>query len=121
MKHSVEYYLANGFDKKAAEYFASGKRKLVSVAANDDYTLTLGFDNGKTRVYDAAPLIRKGTVFAFLSDIENFRRVYLDEQHSVAWDIDPNVDSNLVWNNKVDLCPDSCYLDSVPVESAIGA
>lgn len=44
----------------------------------------------------------------------NFRRVYLDEDHSVCWDIDPNVDSNEVWNNKVDLCPDSCYVDSVP-------
>lgn len=45
---------------------------------------------------------------------DNFRRVYLDEAHSVCWDIDPNVDSNEVWNNKVDLCPDSCYVDSVP-------
>ena len=27
----------------------------------------------------------------------------------------PNVDSNEVWENKVDLCPDSCYMDSVPV------
>ena len=23
------------------------------------------------------------------------------------------IDSNVVWNNKVDLCPDSCYVDSV--------
>ena len=27
---------------------------------------------------------------------------------------DPNVDSEVVWNNKVDLCPDCCYVDSVP-------
>ena len=49
--------------------------------------------------------------------MENFRRVYLDESGSVSWDIDPNVDSNVVWNNKVDLCPDGCYIDSVPVHS----
>lgn len=34
---------------------------------------------------------------------ENFRRVYLDGQHCVAWDIDPSVDSEKVWSNKVDL------------------
>ena len=32
-------------------------------------------------------------------------------------DIDPNVDSDVVWNNKVDLCPDSCYVDSVPISA----
>lgn len=46
---------------------------------------------------------------------ENFRQVYLDGQHCVAWDIDPSVDSEKVWSNKVDLCPDSCYIDSVPL------
>lgn len=33
-----------------------------------------------------------------------------------AWDIDPDVDSDVVWSNKVDLCPDSCYVDSVPLD-----
>lgn len=46
---------------------------------------------------------------------QNFERVYVDAQHSVAWDIDPNVDSDVVWSNKVDLCPDTCYIDSVPI------
>ena len=47
--------------------------------------------------------------------LSNFKRVYLDDAGCVAWDIDPNVDSNKVWNNKVDLSSDSCYVDSVPV------
>lgn len=45
----------------------------------------------------------------------NFRRVYLDEQGCISWDIDPAVDSNVVWNNKVDLDPDVCYVDSNPI------
>lgn len=49
--------------------------------------------------------------------IESFRRVYVDDTHCVAWDIDPDVDSEQVWSNKVDLCPDSCYLDSVPIQN----
>ena len=112
-----EYYLSKGFDRAAAEYFAAGRRKILSVKANDDYTLTLTFDNGEIRRYDVAPLLEPGTVFAPFRKMENFRRVYLDESGSVSWDIDPNVDSNVVWNNKVDLCPDGCYIDSVPVHS----
>ncbi len=61
--------------------------------------------------------IQPGTVFAFLADPSNFDRVYLDENKCVSWDIDPDIDSTKVWSNKVDLSPDTCYLDSVPVLS----
>ncbi|MGI6249704.1 MAG: DUF2442 domain-containing protein [Acutalibacteraceae bacterium] len=115
MSKTVEYYRSKGFEEKAAEYFASGRRKIVGVVPNDDFTLTISFDNGEERLYDARPLLKKGTVFEPFADIEAFRRVYVDEQHHIAWDIDPSIDSNKVWSNKVDLCPDGCYIDSVPV------
>ena len=35
--------------------------------------------------------------------------------------VDPDVDSEKVWSNKVDLCPDSCYIDSVPVGGVANA
>ncbi len=69
-------------------------------------------------MYDVLPLLQKGTVFEPLLKLADFRRVYVDDQHCIAWDIDPAVDSEKVWNNKVDLCPDSCYIDSVPLEDA---
>ncbi len=115
MTRTIDNYLSKGFDLKTAEYFASGRKRIVGVVANDDFTLTITFDNGEIRLYDMRPLLRQGTVFESFADINNFRRVYIDEQHCISWDIDPNVDSNKVWNNKVDLCPDSCYIDSVPV------
>ena len=115
MANSVEYYLSKGFDKKAAEYFAGGKKRIVSVTPNKDFTLTIGFDNGEYRLFDVRPLLKKGTVFEPFMEFDNFKRVYVDEQHTVSWDIDPEIDSNIVWDNKVDLCPDSCYLDSLPV------
>ena len=99
-----------------AEYFSYVRRSIISVIANDDYTLTLSFDNGEKRLYNVAPLIEQGTVFEILSDLNNFHRVYIDDEHCVAWDIDPNIDSNVVWNNKIDLSSDSCYVDSVPVQ-----
>ena len=116
MAKSVEYYLSKGFDNKMAEYFASGRKKITGVIPNDDFTLTISFDNGEKRIYNAAPLLKPGTVFETLADLNNFRRVYIDDEHCISWDINPNIDSNLVWNNKVDLCPDSCYVDSIPLQ-----
>ena len=115
MKKSIEYYLSKGFDKKTAEYFASGRRTITGVIPNDDFTLTLTFDNGEKRVFNVTPLLKPGTVFETFTDLDNFRRVYIDNEHCIAWDIDPDIDSNIVWNNKVDLCPDTCYIDSVPI------
>ena len=114
MGQSVEFYLSKGYDRKMAEYFAAGRKRITTVVPKENFTLALTFDNGETRLYDARPLLQEGTVFAPFREWENFRRVYLDENHCVSWDIDPNIDSSKVWNNKVDLCPDSCYVDSVP-------
>lgn len=117
MKKSIDYYLSKGYDQNAAIYFSAGRKRITHVTPNTDYTLTLTFDNGERRIYDVAPLLTDGSVFAPFRDIEKFQRVYLDENHCVSWDIDPTVDSSIVWNNKVDLCSDSCYIDSVPLNS----
>ena len=115
MNKSVEYYLSKGFEKPMAEYFASGRKKITAVEACEDFTLLLSFDNGERRRYDCKPILKPGTVFEPFISYENFKRVYLDSDNCVSWDIDPNVDSNKVWSNKVDLCPDGCYVDSVPM------
>ena len=114
MAKDVAYYLSKGFYLPMAEYFASGRKRIVAVAPNDDFTLTLDFDNGETRILDCNPFLEEGTVFAPFLQLENFRRVYLDSDHCVAWDIDPTINSEVIWSNKVDLSPDSCYVDSIP-------
>lgn len=111
----MESYLAKGFDRRTAEYFAAGRKRILSVRANDDYTLELVFDGQERRTLDCKPFLREGTVFAPFLELENFRRVYLDDCHCVAWDIDPAIDSETVLSNKVDLSPDTCYLDSIPL------
>ncbi len=115
MGNSIEYYLSKGFDEKMAAYYASGRKKILAVDPNPDFTLTLHFDNGEIRNLDMRSTLQKGTVFEPFMRYENFKRVYVDDCDCVAWDIDPNVDSNEAWDNKVDLCPDSCYVDSTPV------
>lgn len=115
MANTLDYYLSKGFDIKTAEYFVTGKKQIIDVEPNNDFKLTITFDNGEKRLYDMRPLLKKGTVFEHFINFENFRRVYVDDNHCIAWDIDPNIDSKKVWNNKVDLCPDSCYIDSIPI------
>lgn len=112
---TVEYYISKGFDTSMAQYFAAGRKKIVNIAPGDDFSLLLTFEGGERRVYDARPLLQKNTVFEPLLDSETFRRVYLDEDGCVSWDIDPNVDSREVWSNKVDISPETCYVDSVPI------
>ena len=111
----IGYYLERGFDRRTAEYFAAGRRSIESAVPADDFTVLLVFDNGEKRVLDMKPSIRPGTVFAFLADPADFRRAYLDESRCLSWDIDPGIDSRKVWSNKVDIDPDACYLDSVPL------
>lgn len=113
MPKTIEYYLSKGLDRKMAEYFAGEKKTIVAVQPNDDFTLTITFDSGEKRLLDMRPYLKKGTVFEHFMDIKSFRRVYVDSQHVISWDIDPSVDSETAWSNKVDLCPDSCYVDSI--------
>ncbi|MBQ2395633.1 MAG: DUF2442 domain-containing protein [Bacteroidales bacterium] len=115
MPNTVEFYLSKGFDKAMAEYYASGRKKITSVKPNKDFTLLLNFDNGEQRIFDVKPLLEKGGVFTPFREYSNFCRVYLDDCNAVSWDIDPNINSDIVWNNKVDLSPDSCYVDSTPI------
>lgn len=114
MNKSAEYYLSKGCDRKIAEYFSSGRKKLIGVTAGSDYTLLLHFDGEPVRLYNVKPLIKPGTVFEILNDPEKFCTVYIDDDGAVAWDIDPALDSRIYWNNKIDLCPDSLYTGSVP-------
>ena len=49
MANTVEYYLSKGFDRKTAEYFAAGKKRITGVVPNNDFTLTISFDNGQVK------------------------------------------------------------------------
>lgn len=113
-KKSVEFYLSKGLSLPLAEYFANGRKKLVCVEPLIDFSLILTYDDGEKRLLDCKPYLQPKTVFEPFAVYENFKRVYIDDFNAICWDINPDIDSNTVWNNKVDLCPDSCYVDSVP-------
>ena len=93
-------------------YYKSGKRQLVKIEANTDYTLTLYYDDSK-RVYDMSTQLYG--VFEVLKDIDKFCRVFIDDEGNIAWDKDSTLDSNIYWNNRIDICSDSAYISSTPI------
>ena len=77
--------------------------RVIAVHPNPDYILTLTFTNGEIRPFDVKPYLTKG-VFQELQDLRTFNSVR------------PFLGS-IQWKNGQDLCPDTLYLDSVPVSA----
>jgi hypothetical protein len=76
--------------------------RVIDVKPESNYTLRLYFTSGEVRRFDMKPYLHVG-VFRALQDVEMFRTVR------------PFLDS-VQWANEADLCPDTLYLDSLPVE-----
>ena len=115
MNRTVEEYIADGYPREFAEYFFKGRRKMKNVIPRKDYTLLLTFDNGEQRILDLSAKIAEAECFAPLRDWAVFSRASLDKAHNLYWDIDPNIDSDEVWENRITYCPDCCYVRSTPV------
>lgn len=77
----------------------------------EGYVLRLTFDNGEIKSYSMQDKLQG--VFAVLQSQAKFQKAFLDEFGNVAWDIDETVDSSVHWNNRIDLCKDALYLDSI--------
>lgn len=104
----------NNMPKEIEEYFKNGTRKIINVIANDDYSLTVTFDNNEVKKYDMKDKL--SGVFEILKDRNKFKEVFIDENGNIAWDKDKSLDSNIYWNNRIDLCKDSVYIYSTPIE-----
>jgi hypothetical protein len=108
----------NLIPQNVKEYLKSPKR-IIKVIPNNNYTLTVLFDNNETRIYDMSNDLFG--VFEILKNLDKFKQVFIDESGNVAWDRDSTIDSSMVWNNRIDICKDSIYLDSKPINPALSA
>ena len=72
-------------------------RKIVRVEVLDAFRLGLTFDDGTGGTVDLSDLAGKG-VFAFWNNRAAFAQVQIGSS------------GELVWGDKVDLCPDALYL-----------
>ena len=75
------------------------------VEPHSDYTVSVYFEDGKTKLYDAKPLINKGGIFAKLNDIDSFMNKCVVLNHTLAWDFNGNFDPC----ECIDICPDTIY------------
>ena len=98
-------------DEKTKKYFEN-PRKLVKVKTDDDFNLHLTFNNGEVRIYSMQKELEG--VFSVLKDKKRFQSVFIDEFGNVAWDIEDAVDSNEHWGNRIDICKDALYMNSIP-------
>jgi len=73
--------------------------RILTVKPGKDYTLELSFTNGEIRVFDVKPLLNTG-LFKELTNLAVFNSVR-------------PVLGSIEWENGLDLCPDTLYLDSI--------
>ena len=73
----------------------------TAVAAAMDYTLKITFNNGETRLFNAAPYLAYPA-------FEPLKAISLFMQARVAH-------NTVVWNEEVDMAPENLYLESTPV------
>lgn len=78
--------------------------EIVQVVPNDDYTVTVYFDDGKIVLYDVMPLLGK-EVFEPLKDKEIFMSTCTILNDTLAWDIAGNRNSSKC----IDIDPDTLY------------
>ena len=78
--------------------------RVKTVKPNPDYTLTLSFTNGEVRIFDVKPYLDRG-IFQDLRDRGLFNSVK------------PFLGS-IQWSGGQDFCPDTLYLDSIPIAEA---
>ncbi len=71
--------------------------KIINIKVLQNYRLELDFDDGVSGVVDLFELVGKG-VFALWCDRYFFEQVRIGSF------------GELVWDDKIDLCPDSLYL-----------
>lgn len=62
--------------------------KVVQAVAGQDFLVYAYFHDDTIHLSDAAPLVRKGGVFASLQDAEFFRGRLTVINDTVAWDMD---------------------------------
>ena len=91
-----------------SDYFGKGKRRLIEVTPSSGYLLTLKYDDNELRLYNLSGKLTG--VMSVLVDEAKFNEVFIDDSGNIAWDIDKNIDSDVVFSNRIDLSSDNAYI-----------
>ena len=77
-------------------------KKVISAKANDDYSLTLEFNDGLRKRFDVKPYLDKG-IFRELKNLDYFRNIKI-------------VFGTVQWQNEQDFAPETLYLEGTLIE-----
>jgi hypothetical protein len=77
-------------------------KKVISAKANNDYSLTLKFNDGLIKRFDVKPYLDKG-IFRELRNLDYFKNCRI-------------VFGTVQWQNEQDFAPETLYLEGVLVE-----
>ncbi|MFI3219443.1 MAG: DUF2442 domain-containing protein [Methylococcales bacterium] len=73
--------------------------KVLSVTANDDYSLLIQFSNNETRRYDVKPLLTNEP-FTLLNNMAFFKAVKIEQGgFAVSWNEDIDISEYELWRN----------------------
>jgi Protein of unknown function (DUF2442) len=75
--------------------------KITAVAANDDFSLDLQFNDGSVKRFDVKPYLDY-EVFRELKDLDYFKQVDL-------------AFGTVQWPNEQDISPETLYLEGLPI------
>ena len=76
-------------------------RTITTVRVEPNFKLSLTYSDGRTIVSDIQALIKRGGVFAKLSDPKLFAQVQIG-----------NKGRSIQWSGEIDLCADALWLES---------
>lgn len=91
--------------------------EVVQAVPGEAYTVYAYFSDGSVRLMDVSPLIRRGGVFARLSDEDVFRNCLTVMHGAVAWDVSGTRDESAC----IDIDPCSTYEESKVVTDPLGS
>ena len=80
--------------------------RIFQVVPNNDFTVSVYFDDGIVKMYDAKRLIEKGGIYTPLANIDFFKNRCVVMNNTLAWDVSGNWDTEMC----IDVCPDMLYL-----------
>lgn len=78
--------------------------EIVQVIPNENYTVTVYFEDGKIVLYDVAPLLEK-EIFRVLNDKNIFINACTIINDTLAWDLDGKRDASKC----IDIDPETLY------------
>lgn len=84
---------------------------VVQVKPNNDFTVYVYFGDGKIKLFDMEPIIKKGGVFKQISSAKDFVEKCTVLGGTLAWDTGGNFDPH----HCLDIAPETVYVEGKDV------